>query len=93
MARISDDASSWKAGGVQHRDFRHTHNGPEVPTRKGGRKNTRRWCKGIVGREHTIEVGIAAPRWNLFRSGAPIWIVDKCTTCGKEFNWRRNPNL
>lgn len=92
MARISDDDSSWKASGVQHRDFRHTHNGPEVSSR-AKKKNTRKWCKGVVGREHTFNVGVAAPRWNRFRDGRPMWIVDKCSTCGKETKWRRNPDL
>lgn len=39
--RISEDASSWRARGILCRDFRHTHDGPEVDTTKVRRKKSR----------------------------------------------------
>lgn len=51
--RLAEDSSSWKSSGIRRRDFRHAGNGPEVTGQKRKRKNTRRWCKGVEGREHS----------------------------------------
>jgi hypothetical protein len=53
--RVSQDSSSWKAGGVLRRDFRHSHDGPEVARHRRRRGNTRRWCRGEIGRDHHLE--------------------------------------
>lgn len=54
--RISQDTESWKASGVLRRDFRHTHDGPEIPRgrHKIGRPRNE-WCRGKIGRDHTLE--------------------------------------
>jgi hypothetical protein len=64
MATLSEDKDSWNAGGVIWRDFRHTHNGPEVSTFKKKPKKPR---KKIDHRHVFVDVtGTAeAPRWTL----------------------------
>lgn len=79
MARLSEDDSSWKADGIKHRDNRHDHGSSEV-SRKGKKKNTRKWCKGKVGREHEIEV----VSWR--RSSK--YLIERCANCGKEFGFQ-----
>jgi hypothetical protein len=36
--RLKEDTDSWKAGGIIRRDFRHTHDGPEVARGHAKRK-------------------------------------------------------
>lgn len=80
--KISSDDSSWRAGGIRHRDNRHDHGTSEVPRHRGKKKDTKKWCKGKVGREHQIST---VEKWD--------WcLVDKCMVCGKELNFRRNPD-
>ena len=81
MATLSEDDSSWKASGVRRRDFRHSHDGPEVSGPK--RKNTRKWCKGVVGREHSFVVTSVGRFGN--------HLIDKCEVCGKETSHRWDP--
>jgi hypothetical protein len=69
------DESNWAYGGVRRRDERHTHEGQEVPTHNK-KKNTKRWCKGKVGREHKFE--LVQQRF---------WTLHKCSVCGKQ-EWR-----
>lgn len=92
--RLAEDRTSWKASSVERRDFRHVANGPEVQRKRGSRKSTKRWCKGVVSREHVEIVdrqsmtlfrekdcGVSDRGW---RSGQ--WIcyhVIKCANCGK----------
>lgn len=53
---------------------------PEPPEEMRGKskKDTRKWCKGVVGREHAWETIPTHPEW-------PDWkyIHDHCTVCGK----------
>lgn len=62
------------------------------------KKNTRRWCKGKVGREHTPEIRhtgerngwakgwVCGPRrWGL--KGWSCHHEEICTTCGKLLRW------
>lgn len=50
-------------------------------------KDTKRWCKGVVGREHDWQV---VDYWELTQ-GRPFmprgtriaWLMDYCTTCGR----------
>jgi hypothetical protein len=88
MATLSEDGDSWKASSLKRRDFRHTHDGPEVPKHGNKKKNTKKWCKGKVGKEHDMEIGVIARSYSSL-SGA--FVVDKCKGCGKEMNWRWNP--
>lgn len=50
-----------------------------------GKKDTKRWCKGKVGREHVKE-------WRLNRRqilwpGRRGWYSLTCTACGREFDF------
>jgi hypothetical protein len=67
--RISQDTDSWKASGILRRDFRHTHNGPEVDRHKGQRKKTK--VRKHIGHKHVfVDVTGTAeePYWGwLFR--------------------------
>ena len=69
---------------------------PEPPKRAPGRKDTRRWCQGKVGVEHTPEVALKGglrrtcgwrPRWRLdarrFRADWECWHEERCANCGK----------
>lgn len=50
----------------------------EVP-RHRSRKNTRRWCKGVPGREHTPVCKRAKHSWAVRMN----WFQYTCTKCGK----------
>jgi hypothetical protein len=66
----------WK-GSKEFRRSARNYNEPDVITRGVKKKNTRKWCKGVVGRNHTLA---------LFNKYA--WHTNhKCIKCGKEI-WR-----
>ncbi len=69
MATLSSNGDdSWHAGGVKRRDFRHTHNGPEITGAPKKRSKSKRWCKGKEGREHDFS-GIKRDGWSyLYRT-------------------------
>lgn len=77
MATLSEDGDSWKASGIKRKDFRNTKNGPEV-IKPRSKKNTKRWCRGKVGKEHKI---IHQPHPTYGKFGTH---VDRCDECGKE---------
>jgi len=52
--KISRDDSSWHASGVLVRDARHTKTEQQVGGHRA-KKDTKRWCRGKVGREHEGE--------------------------------------
>ena len=67
---------------------------------KTNKKDTRRWCKGVVGREHVKEWKSFAdiPHADRIVNGEHVfndWFELVCTVCGKEFDccyfteWRR----
>jgi hypothetical protein len=78
--RLSQDSDSWKASGLKRRDFRHTHDGPEVTRHVGKRrKSTKRWCRGVKGREH--QPVVEQRRW---------YDLTLCSVCHKHlsYSWR-----
>lgn len=85
MAKISKDKGSYRASGILHRDNRHDKSvdGSTGPARK--KKNTKKWCKGVEGRAHTLEW--KESKWSLsFRvryPKLPIKMEIVCTTCYK----------
>lgn len=86
MAKVSHDADSWKASGVLRRDARQTKDEPNI--KHPGKKNTKRWCKGKVGREHTL---VTRP---IQMGGNLSWgDEDYCKVCSKvvvqrwKFTW------
>lgn len=55
--------SEWKERDRKHKEFRQSHDGPEVPRgvktisadkRRKKPKKSNRWCNGVEGREHTV---------------------------------------
>lgn len=87
MARLSDDGDSWKATGLRKKwaDWEHEHR----PPMKAKGKNKKRWCKGKVGREHDYKTVPYKFRWS--RMASDFYLVDKCSKCGREERFRRNP--
>lgn len=62
--RLSAERDGWHADGVIRRDFRHTHDGPEVPRRA---KNRRKNIKGCLAKGHsTCEVEVFVWRTDNF---------------------------
>lgn len=76
--------SDWKERSIKRRDARNTKE-PETRAPGGAnKKNTKRWCKGKVGREHKPECRVYshAPR------GLSInWRVLVCAGCGKHMDF------
>jgi len=66
--------SDWNESSRIRKDFRRSHDGPEVPKghkgvakKKAGTSKSqkrRRWCQGKVGKEHRVTVSIKAPYYN-----------------------------
>lgn len=89
MVTLSEDGDSWKASGIRRRDFRSSKEEPEINRHMGNRKkNTKKWCKGKVGKKHTVE-GHRMERY---------CHVDFCTVCRKDmkhywkgWNWSNGP--
>ena len=52
----------------------------EVEKPVAGKKNTRKWCKGKVGREHKLE-------WEKSSWGFSSTYVHICTVCGKHLDY------
>lgn len=70
---------------------------PERDKRWPGKKDTKRWCKGVVGREHQgewvkheYEMTVAGTRKIIW-----LWNVKKCKVCGKqlEYDWKKVQNI
>lgn len=60
------------------KDERRSKDSPESGKHRS-KKNTRRWCRGVVGREHTPECRDHA----YSRPPDSPWKILACTTCGK----------
>ena len=86
--RISEDTDSWKAGGVLRRDFRHTHNGPEVPIHVGGRK--KKPVKKRSDHKHEYEILLREWTYPWWRNGPTLqkW---ECLGCDKTATKQRPP--
>lgn len=78
------DASEWKVGAAARRDARHAL-GDVHAGKTPNRKDTKRWCRGKVGREHATAVGTHAEvkGWNAIFA---TWQVLYCTECGRELD-------
>jgi hypothetical protein len=82
--RLKEDSYSWRASGLLRRNARQDKP-PDAHRPVAGKKDTRRWCKGVAGREHkpvcmpwrkfgTARVGSITDHWRLLA----------CSVCGKE---------
>jgi len=79
--RLKEDNTSWKSGGIKHRDNRHDKSVEDVPKHKAKKKNKKKWCKGKEGRKHVLifqksKYGSWRPQNN------PLMEV-ACGNCGK----------
>lgn len=78
-----DGAISWKVGSAIARDTRATKDPGTQVAKHSSKKDTRKWCRGKIGREHK-------PRWvsdhNKHYSSASIY---ECSVCKKhiEYCW------
>ena len=65
------------------RDQRQSRDDPRPPSGSG--KNTKRWCRGKVGREHKPE----CRSYNEVKrvTFAPEWKLLICSECGKELDF------
>jgi hypothetical protein len=71
--RLSKDTTSWKAQGllVKQKPL------PEQPVHRS-KKDTKKWCKGIVGREHDYE-------YQHPHNDLGDWrLVPVCLNCGRQ---------
>lgn len=74
------------------RDQKRLDQDPERKPR--AKKNTKRWCKGKVGREHVPEV-VINPMWGNPNCGESSWWPGRwschhmraCKNCGKRIQW------
>lgn len=74
-----------KRGSVERRGVMVPLPQPPEAVKGKSRKDTKRWCKGIVNREHqTVVTG-----WALPLSDEWDWGCDRCTVCGKQMRLRR----
>ncbi len=79
--------SDWTERANKRRDERHTKE-PEKPLPpKASKKNTKKWCKGKVGKEHTLVcmTGEEAKGGHGYRF-SKAWRYLVCTACGKELD-------
>ena len=78
--------SDWKEGAARRRDARNTKD-PVNRAPGGSNRDTKRWCRGKVGVEHTAECRVYVETKGLaglMGSALKRWRVLVCTTCGKE---------
>lgn len=66
------------------RDARHT----DQPVRHGNNKNTRKWCRGKVGRQHDPEWVSYAEAKNLSTHIFGHWRIMRCKNCRKELLYK-----
>jgi len=67
--------SDWKERSLKRRDARQTKV-PDIRPPSGSKKNTKKWCRGVKGREHEL----LCVAHNTFKD----WRVLTCTKCGKQ---------
>ena len=99
--RLKEDSNSWRASGIKRKDFRNDKSFDGVTGRRK-KKNTKKWCKGKVGKKHDLEW-----RWSKWdinfsqRIGKQPSVKEAfCRNCEKiveAYNknwhdWRKDPN-
>lgn len=74
---------SYKAASLEYKHAR--QGGVDVRPPSNSKKNTKRWCKGKAGVEHT---GECKAYDDVKHSGlkCPEWKILVCKTCGKELD-------
>ena len=85
--------TDWKERANKRRDERHTKT-PEMHHPSPAKKDTKKWCKGKVGREHTLKVLDGKDKGSYVQreGGSKKFVIMEkwryliCTTCGKELD-------
>ena len=81
--RLKEDSQSWRAGGIQRRDFRHDPSGPEVPRGKKSVSKARPKNKTTVilvnpitgiARQGRLKVALFWPKKNKTKSHKHKWV-------------------
>lgn len=78
--------SDWRERANKRRDERQTKV-PNIRAPNGSRKDTKRWCRGVVGREHKP---VCVSYNELKHSDASYpkeWRVLVCETCRREMDY------
>lgn len=85
--RLKEDTSDWNASSVIRRDAKHGGAVKERPRRS--HKDTVRWCRGVVGRNHEYDfVGEHVFGYYSSQHGEAVhiwaWLKYECLLCGKQ---------
>lgn len=76
--RLKENSNNYRASGLKRKDAKHTKlDDRHLPV--SGKKDTKKWCGGKVGREHKLKC--LAKGW---RGVRVVWYALACTECGKE---------
>lgn len=75
--------SEWRESANKRRAARQTKV-PDIRQQGGSRRDTKKWCRGVVGREHTPEATNYTELKRL--TYCEGWQVLVCTTCKKELD-------
>lgn len=80
--RLKEDKTNWNASNI----IRKLAVAPDRP-RVHSRKNTAKWCRGVIGREHdydmaTMDVYDFYPQ-EYYRGAFAIWLRYECLGCGR----------
>jgi len=86
MARLKKDHSGWRSHGLYLKYKEPTENKPK------SKKDTNRWCRGRVGREHNL-VRYKPVRYHWFSEPFYSYVRVKCLVCHKEMYKRKYINL
>ena len=79
--RLKEDTSSYKSSNIKRRMYRQSP--VDFRGKYKSKKDTNRWCKGKVGREHQFKE-VEEYSFSIF-----LWSVLKCTNCNKKVNTSR----
>lgn len=83
MAKISHGSNTWRSEGLAKKYKEQEKIALDKTVKHKKKKDTRKWCKGKVGVEHTLIRYFWTYGWESKRTN---WIRSRCTTCGKEFH-------
>lgn len=75
---------SWRLRGLKRRNERQTKI-PDVRALSGSKKDTKKWCRGVVGREHSPQCRSYNETKNYKLSNE--WKILVCTKCGKHLDY------
>lgn len=81
---MGNGSSSWRGRAIDRRNERQARD--EVRPQSGSSKDTKRWCRGVVGREHLPTcVDFADVKGEVYRKYG--WKVLRCSVCSKHLDY------